>query len=80
MKRLLPLLLVIPLAVGCGCRDELQPETVNIQPNNRKPPQVSPQDPSNEQSPMYGLPLVYEIEAPDVPEEIKGPTAELPKD
>lgn len=63
MKELLGLLLLILLALGCSCREDPRANT------GRKAEDLQPD--------THGLPLVIEIDVPEVPPQIMGPTPKL---
>lgn len=112
MKQLVPVLLLVFWAVGCGCRDQPArpagerpsdaPATDSGQARSGDVPE-SPDDGVEENHkgradredgsgvrtyhtddcevwPSYDLPLVIEIELPEVPPEIMEPSAEIPDD
>lgn len=93
MKGRFSLLVLVLWALGCGCRKEAQPEA---EPPGPAAPSVtaSETDAADQQQPdesaerssptapdnTHGLPLVFEIDVPEVPARLLEPAGEIPED
>ena len=73
MKRQLLPILALLLISGCGYWEDTSPPVRQDHPDKK----IADED---ARYPVYKLPLEFTIEVPEVPETIKGPSAEIEED